>query len=493
MKTNFHDIINNLSIKHSNKDFLISEEGSFNVKYRELNVFCQKFYSFISSLNNNKTKKVFVCCENSIELSLIFISCLYSGLTFIPLNPFSSEDEINYVLKKTNPDIILASDTLKEKFKNLNCYFFNKKNFYKLVLETEKKEKIINKKNIAAEILFTSGSTGEPKGVVLSQSSLINNCSQIIKSIKIKKKSNFLAICPLYHNSGQAIPTLVALLTGGSSVPVNPFTSLSIFWDLVELHKINYLTAMPTLISTLLLQKRKYKNKYLKKIFCGGAKLNNYQKERFEKRYKTKVLNNYGLTETASILTTENSRNIKKNSVGKPLNGVKIKIFKPDNKGYGEVLVRTKSIFYEYLNNKNLTKNKFLNGWFRTGDVGKLDSQNYLFLKGRKDDMIIVSGENIYPSEIENSIRNIKGVADALVFSTKDKITQNKILLIYTGKKINQKILLKKMMKNISKFKIPKLISHISNFGMKDFIKSPSGKILKYKNLKIINKYLNAK
>ena len=146
MKTNFHDIINNLSTKYSNKDFLISEDGSFSVKYRELNVFCQKFYSFISSINKNKTKKVFVCCENSIELSLIFISCLYSGLTFIPLNPFSSEDEINYVLKKTNPDIILASDTLKEKFKNLNCYFFNKKNFYKLVLEIKKKEKKLIKK-----------------------------------------------------------------------------------------------------------------------------------------------------------------------------------------------------------------------------------------------------------------------------------------------------------------------------------------------------------
>ena len=231
----------------------------------------------------------------------------------------------------------------------------------------------------------------------------------------------------------------------------------------------------------------------VKTLFCGGAKLDKKSQNSFEKKFNIKVFCNYGLTETSSIAATQ-TNNAKQNdgSVGIPLFNNLIKISK-SKKNYGEILIKGENIFKEYLNDKRLTYSKFNNSWFKTGDLGYFNKKGKLFIKDRIDNMIVVSGENIYPSEIENYIYEFKSIKFGAVTSIPNHLTQNKIILIYEGNNnINYKVFYNFIRSKISKFKIPKEIIHVKKLGISQIPKAPNKKILRKKlREKVVKYYLN--
>ena len=220
----------------------------------------------------------------------------------------------------------------------------------------------------------------------------------------------------------------------------------------------------------------------LKGLFCGGAKLDENSQKIFEKKFKIKIATNYGLTETSSIVSSESlSKNGRKvGSVGKPLFNNIVKIKKRRQENYGEIYTKGENVFQKYLNDDVQTKKKIRNNWFYTGDLGYLDKNNFLFIKDRIDNMIIVSGENIYPSEIENYLYKFKEIKLGVVTSIKDNLTQNKLILIYEGEKSFDKSKFYKIIsKYVSYYKIPKLIYHCSQINLKEIPKAQNKKILR--------------
>ena len=490
---NFKDFLNFYCAKNNDNIYYLSDNKGKRLKYFKLLNILKKFDIFFSKRKVKKNSKVLVILDNSIELLIAFLSIIYSNRIFVPINPNSGEDEIKYIADKTKPKFLITNKNYKNKInkiKNIKKYYISYASLLRelakfKISKLNKSHKIKN--NSIAQILFTSGSTGKPKGVVLTHKSMISNLYGIHKSLLIEKnKPRFLSVTPLYHNNGQFIPTLLPFILNGSTISISPDTSLINFWPTCLKYKINYSSVMATHINYFNNQK-KIQNHKLISLYCGGAKLDRYSQKKFEKKFKVKVLCNYGLTETSSIATTETllDKKFYYGSVGKPLTNNKIKIVKKNLK-YGEIWIKGENIFKQYFGEKKLTNEKFNNYWFKTGDLGYFNKENFLFIKDRIDNMIIVSGENIYPSEIENHVYNYKKLKIGIVSSIPDNITQNKLVFLYEGKKkIKDKDFYNFLKSKIARYKIPKIIVHVSDIGMKEIPKAPNKKILrsKIKNL----------
>lgn len=494
---NIYEFIKKNSHINYKKKFFLSVNKNEDINYADLIEFIECFGSFLKKNNIKKQQKIITIFDNSRTLTLLFLSIIANNVIFVPINPNAGRKEIEFIIKSTKPSKIFIDKKLKKEFQFLpeksKKIFLETSTIIKSVKKLPKTNMYLKptilKKNIA-QILFTSGSTGDPKGVVLTHKSMLENLFGIYNTLNIKNSGNikFLATTPLYHNNGQFIPTLLPIIYGASTSTISPETSLATFWGTCIKLKINYSSVMATHINYFN-SLPSIKKHFIKGLFCGGAKLDPLAHKKFEKKYKTKVFCNYGLTETTSIASTEGflKGTRKPGSVGKPLVNNIIKIKKIKNKKFGEIIIKGDNLFYEYLDQKNLTKIKIKNGWLKTGDIGYFDKKGFLFIKDRIDNMIIVSGENIYPSEIENHISDINEIKIGMLSSITDKITQNKLIFIYeSDKKIKYEDFYNFFKERVSKFKIPKKIFRVDEIGLKEIPKAPNKKLLRAK----MNRYL---
>lgn len=489
--SNFTDFLDFFSNKNKNKTFYMSEKKEEQISYMKLLIIIKNFKILLKRYKIKKQEKIMVINDNGEDLVLIFLSILYHKLIFVPVNPNVVKSEFIYLKKKTKPKLIITSKKISKKLNiKKNIYFIESyKKIKNLKSENSKNSIKIKKseyspKNYIAQILFTSGSTGNPKGVVLTHQSMLHNLYGIFNSIKFYRgKLNFLSVTPLYHNNGQFIPTLIPFLIGGKTFSISPETSLINFWPTCKRFNINYCSVMATHINYFNTLKGD-KNHDLKILFCGGAKLDPKSQILFQKKFKIKVLCNYGLTETSSIACTESNylNSNKYGSVGKPLENNTIKIIRKNKTKYGEIVIFGKNIFKEYFQDRKTTKKVKKNKWFFTGDVGFFDKDGFLYIKDRIDNMTIVSGENIYPSEIENVIYEFKKIKLGIVTSVPDKITQNKLVLIYeSDHEIKKEIIIKFLSKKLTRYKIPKEIFSCNEIGIDEIPKAANKKILRKK------------
>jgi len=307
---NFRNFFHFFCNKYKDKVYYLGEKQN-EVKYLELLNLIKKFNFILKKYKIKKQSKVLVILDNSKSLLVIFLSLLYHQRIFVPVNPNSGFEEIKHIIKKTNPSLIISEKIFKKKilkFKNIATLFIRHDTFFKELKNIKgifKENLKQTKKKTIAQILFTSGSTGNPKGVILTHKSMLSNLIDLYDAFKIKDTNpRFLSATPLYHNNGQFIPSLLPFMLGGSTLSISPDTSLINFWPICIRFKINYSSIMATHINyfnTL----NKIKNHSIKFLFCGGAKLDISSQKIFENKFKIKVLCNYGLTETSSIAATE--------------------------------------------------------------------------------------------------------------------------------------------------------------------------------------------
>jgi len=465
------------------------------ISFFQLEELRKKFNIYLNFIKVFNKDRIVVLMDNSPILAILFLIIPGCFRTFVPINPHAGNEEIEYIISLTKPKLLITNkifSTKLKKFKIKKIIISEDDIFIKKILDHDYKNSMIkknvfsNKKDIA-QILFTSGSTGNPKGVSITHLNMITNLLGLVKRFRFKKNNpKFISVTPLYHNNGQFIPTLCPLLLGGQTFSIPPMQSLNNFFEIIEKNKINYTSAMATHINYLNNYQRKKKISHLKFICVGGAKLDILNHKKFEKKFGIRILCNYGLTETSSIATTEGvSREFtKKGSVGKPLFNNKVIIKKKKTKKVGEILIKGKNIFQKYYNDRIQSKKKLKNKYLYTGDLGYFDNDGFLYIIDRVDNMINVSGENIYPSEIEKHTNNYKNISLSIAIPVANPITQNSIVLIYEAKnkkKINIDNIKKYLSTKISKFKIPKHYFNIHELNLLEIPKAANKKILRKK------------
>ena len=353
------------------------------------------------------------------------------------------------------------------------------------------------KKDDEIVLLYTSGSTGKPKGSLLTFKNIYFNAISIANHHKLNKKTNSLVLMPMFHNNGYVGTFLSNFFVGGKSIIAPANFVLFKFWDLIKEYEISHTSLMVSVLSMILSVHTNKKNTSLKTIAVGGQKASENLITRFEKKYKTNLIVNYGLTETTSISTAASLDRSKRkyNSIGSPLEGVSIKMYDEEKKrlsnfGTGEICISGNNVIKSYYKNKFLSKEKFINSYLRTGDYGKFDKDKHLYFFSRKDFLIIKNGENIYPAEIENIFYQIKEISECAVLGIDDVTYGQEIYAFVKFKKYNyslEKKIQKHLKKSLAKFKIPKKIFYLGkNIHIKEFPKTITKKILYLKLKKIL-------
>ncbi|MDD5085462.1 MAG: AMP-binding protein [Candidatus Omnitrophica bacterium] len=439
-------------------------DGWASVTYGELEKEIEAVSAYIIKEGVRKDDKVAILLENRFEWPLIFFAVLFAGGVMIPINPEATFDEAENILKDCGAKILFLSGSSGVFHSSLLAKFhFGRKvisvdsDHFKKALETEKhgKEIKIEPSDLAC-ILYTSGTTDRPKGVMLTHENFVANCDSIKGSDFTRPGDSGLSVLPLHHAYPLTINMLYPLLYGyrviypggmrpelimRAAAELKPTVMIGVPQLFSSLHaKINEgLNKIPfslrvfldlTLEALYEIRKRTGTNLapyLLKKLYAkfggslrlfisGGAKLD----ERTEKdlfKYGFTVIEGYGLTETSPLLALNPPRRPKIGSVGPPVPGVELKIVNKDEKGVGEVIARGLNVMKGYYKRDDLTREAIKDGWFYTGDLGYLDEDGYLFLTGRSKDVIVLSsGLNIYPDEIEEVYSKRAPVKQMCVF-----------------------------------------------------------------------------
>ncbi|MCS3876441.1 acyl-CoA synthetase (AMP-forming)/AMP-acid ligase II [Gordonia amarae] len=356
---------------------------------------------------------------NTAVLVVAMFAAWRLGAAATPINPSLTTAEVEYQISDAGAKVLVSSDGAGTSVPVLEADSLT-------AAEPDGGEPEAEPTDVAL-LIYTSGTTGRPKGVVLSVANLVSMVSTNASSSDMSESDHSLLILPLFHVNAIIVSVLGPLAYEGCVTIAGRFDPRT-FFDRLESSGATYFSAVPTIYTMLLGLPPEVKPDTSKVRFavCGAAPASVELLEGFEKRYGIPLIEGYGLSECTCSATCNPLDGVRKvGSVGPALPGVEIKIVDRDGRECptgepGEVLLRGENVMRGYLNRPEENEKTLVDGWLRTGDVGYLDEDAYLFLVDRAKDMIIRGGENIYPKEIETVVYGVPGVAEAAVIGRPD-------------------------------------------------------------------------
>ena len=498
-----YELFENILRENPNKTFVICPgKEVLRYSYLEFELHTQSYVRFLMSGPSYGLKRVCLIAPNSAEFLFIYFAVQCLGITIVPINPALSVDEISYIIEDSDAQLVLFSSTVENKINlnrtNTSCKFQCIELIDETGLAVTEQEEFYKNRSIKptdeAVIIYTSGTTGKPKGVVLTHLNLLSDSKALCDHFQFDSNTRTLCVLPLFHNNGQVTTLLAPLWAGGSVVVARGAAILVTFWALVEKYKVTFSSVMASILSILLAQNKENKSNTLKAILCGGQVLTESVHKDFEDRFGVPIFEGYGLTETTSFACINGypKENRRVGSIGRPLYVNSMAILDdsetevgPDVEG--EICIKGFNVANEYLNLPAENKKSFRDGWFHSGDYGRVDSDGYFIFHGRKDSLIIKGGENIYPSEVENILYQHPIVDECAVIGIPDVLLGEEIAaFVKLADSCNlDAIELKSFCRNkIAGFKQPKVIIIINDLPDLDEIpKGPTKKIL-YRKLK---------
>jgi acyl-CoA synthetase (AMP-forming)/AMP-acid ligase II len=341
-----------------------------------------------------------------------------------------------------------------------------------------------------AALLYTSGTTGNPKGVVLTQRNFLADAGALVDWFRFESGTRTLCALPMFHNNGQVITLLSPLLVGGSTVILDPKTVFASFWPMIADYSVQWTSVMPAFLTTFLEYGMPREDETLRGIVCGGQVLPEAVARRFEEKYHVPIFEGYGLTETTSFACMNRYPAERRcpGSIGYPLPCNDMLIADeagrevPDGEP-GEIVIRGDNVAPGYHELPDVTAQRYADGWLHTGDFGWRDAAGNFYFATRKDDLIIRGGENIYPAEIENALYAIDGVVDCAAIGIPDPILGEAVcayVKIAPGSTLCEDLLREGCRNLIADFKVPRRFILVnSRQELPEIPKGPTRKILR--------------
>jgi acyl-CoA synthetase (AMP-forming)/AMP-acid ligase II len=400
----------------------------------------QLLAAYLRGLGLSKGDRFNLIADNSPDFLFFYFAGLSAGITVVPINPDLSPQEMLYIIQDSQAKAAFYQESLSAKIDQL-CHAVPAATILRGMQAVQDSAQAQEADapagraaaNIAlddeAVIIYTSGTSGNPKGVVLSHLNMLADAKSICEWFEFSCETRALCILPLFHNNGQVTTLLAPLYVGGSTAVVRGKASLLSFWDLVEEYHVSFTSVMASILSILLSIPAERKDRTLRGILCGGQVLTRSVQDGFESRFGVPIFEGYGLTETTSFSCINGFPKEKRRpgSIGRPLPSNEMAILDeagralgPDTEG--EICIRGYNVACEYLGLAERNKTSFAGGWFHSGDYGRKDADDYFYFHGRRDFLIIKGGENIYGAELENVLYKHPAVAECAVIGIPDKL-----------------------------------------------------------------------
>ncbi|WP_067725210.1 class I adenylate-forming enzyme family protein [Oceanobacillus damuensis] len=425
--------------------------------------------NYFHSKGIRKGDRVAILAPNHISYFDFFFAVMKIGAIFIPLNWRLAEAELEYVIKDCDPKIIGIDPLFADKIKSMDGnpeLILIEHNDYLNELITEKQFTIKPqlKEEDPLAMIYTGGTTGRPKGVVLSHRSILWNALNTTISWDLTQNDTTLTCLPMFHTGGLNVYSLPLLLVGGRVVISSEFDPERAVEDLIT-YKCTVVLFVPTMyhmiIQTDIFKRSSFPD--MKVFVSGGAPCPLKIYHAFSEKGLA-FKEGYGLTEAGPnnfYIDTEDTLR-KLGSVGKPMIFNDIKIIgedglmtEPDE--VGELLIRGNHAFEYYWNKPEDTKETIKGGWIHTGDLARRDKDGFFYIVGRKKDMIITGGENVYPLEVEHWLESHEAVGEAAVVGLPDdKWGEVVVAFVVTKRDITPKALEMYCDQKIARYKVPK-------------------------------------
>ncbi|WP_281165811.1 AMP-binding protein [Liquorilactobacillus sicerae] len=438
---------------------------------------------FFQSINLRPNDRILVTKENSAVYPLIMLAAYEYGLLIHPAAPLLTANELENELVTENYQVVFPSTEHFELLQKQNRWQQREVSFLGVlpchVFYKVNNDSNFNKSSITpplatqpALMMYTSGTTGKPKKVILTHENLLTATQFVIQSQQLTEADRTLIVLPLFHINAQIIAMLSTLLSGGCVLLPLKF-SASHFWQQIKDEKITWVSASPSVISILLANKKAQQNfvtsSSLRFLRSASAPLSSKLQQRFEKKYQIPIIQGYGMTEAAGQICVNPLEHSKRGSVGKPI-GTKVSILinnQPEElpNQVGEILLKGKNVITSYVNRDPSLD--FIDGWLRTGDLGYFDSDGYLYLTGRSKELINYGGHKISPLKIENVLLQADFVREAAAVGIFDQLFGEKIVtVIVLNDSINQAIAKKELTqlleKDLAKFERPQQLIFVN-------------------------------
>lgn len=505
MKT-VRDIIDNGATVHPTKPFLQATEGVEEpLTWAQLQTHSREISTLLDHENIELGETVAFLLDNGYWTTLLLLGVMYSGRVVLALNALSGPEALSYVTEHSDAKIFFVNEHYKSKFKDL----FDRLSSNTKIIDTNENTGLKSNyvasdsyrnnnlsdisENETAILMYTSGTTGKPKGVLLSHKNVIAGGKNTMVAHDLSPEDVALCVLPLYHINAQMVSVMGALISGGQLV-ISPKFSASKFWQDIAKHKCSWFSIVPTIISYLIEHDAKGISDSLMQTIksqvrfgrSASAALSPAKHKKFEQNFGIQIIETMGLTETAAQILSNPMppKTIKYGSPGITF-GNEAKIISKSGTDartgeIGELMIRGDNVMKGYYKNEIATK-EALNreGWLHTGDLAYEDEDGFFFITGRLKELIIKGGENIAPREIDDILYAHPAVLEAAAFGIEDEHYGQEVMAsvaLCPGMYVSEQELVNLCIDKLGKYKAPKEISI-----MDELPKGPSGKIQRLK------------
>jgi len=534
---NFYEILTKVAKESPNQIVLFEEKEK--LKYHELKQNVDKVAAYLQLCGVNFGDKVAMAVANSQEFIISYLAITAIGAVAVPMNTFLKTTEFEYIINDCGARVLFASTSLakelialsdleilrkiiwigqtpkklqsasKEEFSNIDeeygesayltstpqiskeemgkGYELKNVNFtealsHKYTLSITKYPKIDD----LMHIIYTSGTTGKPKGAMICYKNILSNLVGAHERFVVRRSDRFIVFLPMFHSFTLTAMVLLPIFSGASMVLIKSVFPFSNVLKQALLKRVTVFLGIPAIYTAIGKAKIPWYFRWFNRIrlfVSGAAPLAKQTIDDFRVKFpRATLVEGYGLSECSPIVAANLFDKQKLLSVGPVLNGYAVKIVNDEMMELpvgqiGEIIIKGDCVMQGYYGMPSVTDETIINGWLKTGDLGKVDEEGFIYIVDRKKDLIISKGINIYPREIEEVIYKLEAVEATAVIGVKDVHADEEVVAfiqVKEGMDLDEKKVREHLKKNLANFKIPKSI-----YFAEELPRNATGKVLK--------------
>ncbi|WP_147534305.1 long-chain-fatty-acid--CoA ligase [Bacillus marasmi] len=464
--------------------------------YSELDFLVDRFAAALTREGIGKGDAVALLLGNTPHFVIAYYGILRSGAAAVPINPIFSPREIEYILANSEakaaisiPQLQPVLANLKQQLKHLDFVVYTEKvdtesSFDQFITSANLNfiSPIIDKDDLAV-ILYTSGTTGEPKGAMLTHLNMGSNAQACTKLFELTHEDRIITVLPIFHVFCMTV-CLNATITCGATMLLLPKFSPTEVVKTIREQEATIFAGVPTMYNFLLQVPDATAEDFqsIRSCVSGGAPMPVALLNKFEQKYEVQVMEGYGLSEASPVTAFNPIRGVRKpGSIGVDIPYVTNKVVDPNGQEVprgeiGELIVQGPNVMKGYLGMPEVTEMALRDGWLYTGDMARMDEEGYLYIVDRKKDVILVGGYNVYPREVEEVIYEHPAIIETAVIGVPDPEYGEAVKAFVVSKdaSLTESELLEFCKGKIAKYKLPTYVEFLQELP-----KNTTGKILR--------------